>query len=246
MTSGMPGADSINPVTASLIQAATSLYGTTPVFWGRYFTSVTTGGIAEYHHATENPPLNAAGVRLLPVARQTKHVNGDAALGLTDGIANAQDFISTFGVAALAAQGGVFYMFLDVESTPPLSQDYYTGWVQGLAQESQSLSNGQVQLLPCVYGTRSDVVTWAVVQAAMAAGVPCRGAWIARYFSGTSTLGNWDDAIVTPESPKPFPCPILAWQYSDSGVGGQIDCSQTNPGLDIQATLLNFLVLPPA
>ncbi|HEY6444935.1 MAG TPA: hypothetical protein VIY53_00630 [Acidobacteriaceae bacterium] len=246
MATGLPAADSISPVTSNMIQSATNFYGATPAFWGRYFTSVSTGGIAEYHHATENGPLNSAGIRLLPVARQTKNVNGTAAQGTADGNANAQDFITTFGVDVLTAQGGSFYMFLDVESTPALSQAYYTGWAQGLAQESQSLSNGAVQVLPCVYGTQSDVPTWTAVAAAMSAGVPCGGAWIARYFSGQCAMGQWNDAVVTPHAPVPFPCPILAWQYAENCLNGMIDCSQTNPEIDVQNQLLKFLVLPPA
>jgi hypothetical protein len=137
-------------------------------------------------------------------------------------------------------------MFLDVESTPALSQAYYTGWAQGLAQQAQALSNGSVQVLPCVYGTQSDIATWTAVAAAMAAGVPCGGAWIARYFSGQCAMGQWNDAVVKPHAPVPFPCPILAWQYAEDCLNGTIDCSQTNPEIDVQNQLLKFLVLPPA
>jgi hypothetical protein len=246
MATGLPGADSISPVTANLIQAATDNYGSVPVFWGRYFTSVTTTGDAEYRHAVENLPLNQAGIRLLPIARQTNHVNRGTQQGIDDGMANAEDFISTFGAGLLAAQGGVFCMFLDVESTPSLSLEYYTGWAQGLALESQALTTGTVQVLPCVYGTQSDAATWGAVQAAMAAGIPCQGAWIARYYTGSCALTDWDDAVVTPVVPSPFPCPILAWQYAGDCLGGLIDCSQTNPEIDLEAQLLNYLVLPPA
>jgi hypothetical protein len=248
MAQGSPGADSSAPVTTSLIQSAASLLGAPPVFWGRYFTSVSTKGSVEYHHATENQPLNAAGIRLLPVGRQTANVGGTTQQGITDGSANAKDFISTFGASVLAAQGGKFYMFLDVEGSPSLSQAYYTGWAQGLAQESQALSasDASVQVLPCVYATQGDTVTWTAVQAAMNAGVACYGAWIARYYTSQCTMGDWLDAIVTPSEPAPFPCPILAWQYAGNCLNGQIDCSQTNPHLDAQTQLLDFLVLPPA
>jgi len=229
-----------------MIQGASGLLGATPVFWGRYFTSVSTTGDVEYRHSDENQPLNAAGIRLLPIGRQTANVNGNQEQGVTDGVANAQDFITTFGVEVLTQQGGRFYMFLDVEGSPSLSQAYFEGWAQGLAQEATSLSGGSVAILPCVYATQSDTETWSSVASAMAAGTQCHWAWIARYYTGQCNMGEWDPAVLTPTAPAPFPCPILAWQYAGNCLQGQIDCSQTNPEIDIEAQLLAFLVLPPA
>ena len=246
MAQGLPGADSSTSVTTSMIHGASALLGATPVFWGRYFSSITAVGKVEYRHAVENPVLNAAGIRLLPVARQTGNVNGSRQQGVADGVANAQDYIQTFGPQILRQQGGRFYMFLDVEGSPSLSADYFAGWAQGLAQESASLSAGSVALLPCVYATQSDRATWIAVAAAMAAGTQCHGAWIARYATGQCSMGAWEPAIVTPAAPVPFPCPILVWQYAGNCMGGQIDCSQTNPGIDVNGQLLAFLVLPPA
>ncbi len=247
MAQGLPGADSISPVTAPLIQSASDLLGATPAFWGRYFTSAQTTGAVEYHHATEDPPLHAAGIRLLPVARQTAHVNGSFEQGIEDGVANANDFISTFGMPYLASQGGRFYMFLDVEGSPSLSPGYYAGWAQGLAQRSATLSGalGTVAVLPCVYATQGDEPTWAALSAACKGGAQCMGIWIARYDPGTCQMGQWSDSIVTPRSPSPFPWPILAWQYAGNCLKGAIDCSQTNPHIDAQSQLLDFLVLPP-
>jgi hypothetical protein len=247
---GQPGADSSSPVTASLIQSATDFYGATPAFWGRYFTSVNTAGSVEYRHAVENQPLNAAGIRLLPIARQTANVDGSLQQGIEDGVANARDFITTFDASFLSSQGEKFYMFLDVEGSPSLSPDYFTGWALGLAEESASSSNnlsrGSVGILPCLYATQGDAATWVALAAAQAAGVRCMGVWIARYFSGNCEMGEWSDLIVTPAAPDPFPWPILAWQYAGNCLDGAIDCSQTNPNIDAQGQLLDFLVLPPA
>jgi hypothetical protein len=231
-----------------LINAATELLGAAPVFWGRYFTSVSTTGSVEYRHAKENQPLNQAGIRLLPIARQTPRVNGSLDQGIADGVANAQDFITTFSPQALASQGGQFMMFLDVEGPPKpsLSQDYFSGWAQGLAQEARAVSGGSVRILPCIYGTQSNVKTWSAVAAAMSSGVECHGAWIARFRAGKCTMGQWDSKVVTPRSPSPFPCPILAWQYAEECLNGRIDCSQTNPDIDVESQLLAFLALPPA
>jgi hypothetical protein len=245
MARGIPAADSSTPVSAEMIESAASLLGATPVFWGRYFTSVSTPGTVEYRHALENAPLSQAGVRLLPIARQTPNVNGSLDRGIVDGVANARDFIATFTSGVLASQGGQFLMFLDVEGSPSLSQDYFTGWAQGLAQEAQAASGGSVRIMPCVYGPQSDVETWSALAGAMSAGVECHGAWIARFRTGKCTMGEWDANIVTPVAPTPFPCPILAWQYAANCLEGRIDCSQTNPDIDVEAQLLDFLVLPP-
>jgi hypothetical protein len=248
MAQGLPGADSSLPVTSELINAAASLLGATPIFWGRYFTRVSTSGSVEYRHATENQPLNQAGIRLLPIARQTPRVNGSMDQGIADGAANAQDFIKTFSPEVLASQGGQFLMFLDVEASLSLSADYFTGWTRGLAQEATAASGGSVRLLPCIYGSQGDVDTWPALAAAIASGAECHGAWIAHYYRpGKCTMGDWDPTFVTPSTTGPFPCPILAWQYAGNCLtsAGEIDCSQINPNIDVEAQLLSFLALPP-
>jgi hypothetical protein len=233
-------------VTTALIESATDILGDTPVFWGRYFTNISKTEAPEYLHATENPILHEAGIRLLPIARQTANVAGDAVQGKNDGMANAQDLIATFGVAFLAERGGKFYMFLDVEGEPSLSQAYFEGWSDGLAEQAQTMAEGAVEILPCVYGMQSDTTTWTALAAAVESGTQCFGAWIARYHTGECSMGEWQPEIVTPVKPTPFPCPILAWQYAGDCNDGQMDCSQTNPAIDIKTDLLPYLVLPPA
>ena len=249
MAKGKPGADSSVIVTSQimgkgLIDLATDLFGETPVFWGRYFTSTSTGGNVEYRHLKENKALRASNIRLLPIARQTKNVDGTVADGSADAQENCDDLISTFGADYLASLSSEFYMFLDVEGSPSLSQDYYTGWAQTLVAHSSSASGGRVTIHPCVYGTQSDKTTWSTVTAAMSAGVPCKGAWIARWpSSGCQPLPDWSDVLVTP--PGGIPCPILLWQYADDcHGGGGFDCSTTNPSINLQ-DFLTRLVLPP-
>jgi hypothetical protein len=229
-----------------LIDLARSHFGTVPAFWGRYFTSPETTGSVEYHHALEGAALNASGIRVLPVARQTTHVNGTADEGAADAAANAADFLASFGASYLVTLGNVFYMFLDVEGSPSLSADYYTGWAQALAASSNSATGGAVTLRPCLYAEPKDAPTWAALKQAMANGADCGGAWVARYLNdGCTRFPDWNDAFVTPDGGAP--CPILLWQYAGNCYGnGGIDCSQTNPALDPNETLLKFLALPPA
>jgi len=247
---GLPGADSSVPVNnqidgQNLVALAADLYGTMPAFWGRYFTSAGTTGTVEYRHRRENRLLNANGVRLLPIARQTKRVGGTRADGSMDAQANAEDILATFPVDYLTSLGGRFYMFLDVEGAPSLSPSYYAGWAATIGTHSRDITGGQVELLPCVYASWGDVKTWEALAAAATGGAACEGAWVARWrVDGCSPLLDWDDAIVLPT--VELPCEVLVWQYADDCHGGAgFDCDQINPSIDAQSDFLNQLILPP-
>jgi hypothetical protein len=250
MAKGKPGADSSVAVTSQvggtgLIELAKNHFGEAPVFWGRYFTSPATSGTVEYRHLRENQPLHDNNIRVLPIARQTRNVGGTVSDGSVDAEQNAEDVIATFGAEYLASQGGQFYLFLDVEAAPSLSSDYYTGWAQTLEAHSASISSDSVSLLPCLYAPRGDTATWQSLANAVESGANCMGAWVARFrVHGCQPLPDWDDALVQPAIA--IPCPVLIWQYSDDCHGnGGFDCSTTNPVIDLQADLLDFLVLPP-
>jgi hypothetical protein len=247
MAQGLPVADSSSPVTDALIAAATQLYGATPAAWGRYFTGPTTQGTVEYHHATESAVLAQHGIRLLPVARQTRDVADSRQQGVADAEQNVADLLDTFTAAALAAQGGEILLFLDVEGnpsagSPSLVLDYYLGWAATVSSVSRSQTGGAVTILPAVYARQGDDATWNVLVEAQAQGVPCHGAWVARYYSGSCTLEDWDAPIVQPA--VALSCEVLLWQYAENCCSGAIDCSQTNPTVDIQTLLLDRLVRP--
>jgi hypothetical protein len=168
MAVGVPGADSSNLVTSqiggqNLIDLASNLFGRPPVVWGRYFTSVASTGVVEYRHLQENQALRSSGIRVLPIARQTKRVDGSVAVGSADAMANAEDLIVTFGADYLASQGGQVIMFLDVEGAPSLSVAYYQGWAATLIVHSQNFPNNKGTMLPCIYGTHSDDTIWRAV-----------------------------------------------------------------------------------
>jgi hypothetical protein len=251
MAKGMPGADSSTLVTSqidgrNLIQLATDLFGQSPVVWGRYFTSAGTTGVVEYRHLKENQILRANNIRDLPIARQTKNVNGSVADGSADAKANAEDLIQTFGADYLASLGGQILMFLDVEGAPSLSAPYYRGWAATLVAHSQDFSINKVTILPCVYGTQADDRTWGAVAEAIGPAVEFHGAWVARWrVSGCNSLLEFDDNIVRPRSLPPS-LKVLLWQYSNEcHGGGGFDCNETNPSIDLQRDLLSKCVLPP-
>jgi hypothetical protein len=230
---------------ANLLNLAEQLFGTAPVLWGRYFTSASTTGNVEYRHLKENQPLRDRGIRVLPIARQTLHVNGSQADGRADAEANADDLITTFGPDYLATQGGQFLLFLDVEGVPALSADYYFGWATTLMVHSRNSTGGKVAILPCVYGVQSDDLTWNNLNAACARGAECHGVWIARWrVRGCNAPLPFDPAIVSPR--VQLPRKILLWQYSDDCHGpGGFDCDQTNPAIDLNQDLLDKCILPP-
>ena len=249
MPKGRGGADSSNLVTSQiggrmLLDLAAQSLGETPVFWGRYFTSAATTGVVEYRHLKEGQHLRERGIRVLPIARQTRRVAGTAAQGTADAKLNAQDILLTFGADYLKSLGGKFLMFLDVESMPALSLSYYKGWARTLTGYSETATKGAVSLLPCVYGVQSDNPTWRAIAAAADQGVPCHGVWIARWkWHGCHPVPNWNAAAVTPG--VALPCDVLVWQYSDECHGGDgYDCSTTNPGIDFDA-FIKQLILPP-
>jgi hypothetical protein len=251
MAQGSPGADSSVPVTTviagkTLIALAQNLYGSTPVFWGRYFTSAATTGVVEYRHLKENQILFDNNIRVLPIARQTKRVDGTAAEGSADATSNAEDLIKTFGQDYLASQGGKFFMFLDAEGNPPLSLSYYSGWANTLTAYSSTFSGRSVQVMPCVYASQGDNTTWQNLATGCAQGVDCRGIWVARWVEhGCKNLVDWNDAKVNPRIA--LPCKVLIWQYSaDCRGGGGFDCEEVNPSIDLDDDLLNQLILPPS
>src|SRR5215468_2860301 len=248
MAIGSPGADSSNLVTRlingrPMVDVATDLFGRTPVLWGRYFTSAATSGLVEYRAHRENQALRDRNIRVLPIARQTKHVDGAHAEGSVDARLNAEDLIKTFSASYLKSIGGEFLMFLDVEGTPSLSADYYTGWAKTLVDHSQSFSHGAVKILPGVYATQGDDATWQAVATASQRGVQSHGAWVARWrIRGCGRPLDWDPRIVMPR--VRLPCDVLLWQYADECHGGDgFDCNETNPHIDLDDIILSRCVL---
>lgn|SRR5262249_28536056 len=252
MAKGKPGADSSVIVThqingKTLVQLAKEHFEQTPVFWGRYFKSLSNAGAAEYRHKRENGTLRSENIRVLPIAQQTTHVNQSRDVGIADARLNVEDLIVSFGADHLAGFGREFLMFLDVEPSHPLSQSYYAGWAETVISESQERSGNRFTVLPAVYGNQSDDRTWEAISRAADSGHPCHGAWIARYGDrpGCTRLIEWDDDEVLPA--VELPCDVLAWQYTEECHGGDgFDCNETNPNIDAQTKLLDKLILPPA
>ena len=251
MTTGRCGGDSSTPVTTqingrSLPALAEDLFGERPTFWGRYFTSAATTGSVEYRRRRENGLLRNLQIRVAPIARQTLNVDESHAQGGQDAEANAEDVIKTFGADYLKILGGEILLFLDVEGSPSLSTDYYSGWSQTLIAHSRAFSNGAVTLRPCVYATQADDPTWRALAAAIANGAACDGLWVARWLRDPPAClppPDWSDAKVTPGIH--LPCKVLLWQYAPEchGAGG-FDCNIINPAIS-RAEFLERCVLPP-
>jgi hypothetical protein len=254
MAKGRPGADSTTQVNESIdgeniIDQAINLFGEVPLFWGRYFKSLRRLSDYEYIHRDESPLLAARRIRVLPIAQQTPNVGGTEQQGGLDAQGNVEDFIASFNADYLAQQGTEFLMFLDVEPSHPLSEDYYLGWAQAVLSHSLSLSNDRFRVVPAVYLNRHDPTTWrALVRAVDDGGAICGGVWVASYGNpprpGCTSLIEWDnDAVQPPNLTLPFK--VLIWQYTEECHGGDgFDCNETNPNIDLDGDLLSKLIIP--
>jgi len=240
------GVDTLDSVTKKLLTQSQQLLGAKPRFWGRYFKKP---GDGVYKPKSEAPLLRDNGIALLPIARQTKNVAGDAKLGAKDAKANVAAFIGAVGADHLAGQGKEFLMFLDVEGTeknPSLSSDYYKGWAGALVAESRKSSGDRFTILPAVYGRTKDDDTWTAIANAVANGAePCNGAWVARgHLCAAPNPATFETAFLTPDVPLAFP--VLIWQFKlDCPPDKQtFDLDMVNPEAKASKFLLDRLATP--
>jgi hypothetical protein len=234
---GAPGADTMGNVTATNIREASRLLGATPRFWGRYFV----GSDAEYRGHLENKILHDNGIRVAPVCRETNLIHGNSDKGRDIGSRVTSDILLTFGEDYLAAQGGVFYVFLDTEPAPQpaLSTDYYLGWSKAVVSASK-----KVKFLPAVYINHGDDRTANALKVAMQKGAQCYGLWVANYGRNSSLVSPWRKIQATPAID--LDCPVLVHQYIGDVNSGIYDFNEINPYLDAPDSLvLNRLILPP-
>lgn len=245
------GIDSIEPSGSPILgnAASTGYLGQMPQFWGRYFYAPgqrnAAGHVDSHYASSENAFLRANGIRVLPIARQTALVGRDAAQATLDAQNNVAALFEVFPASYLSGADPDVLMFLDIEQDTPVSADYYGAWSDTLVSEAARLSSGRVRLHPAVYCGCKDTVTWAALNAAIAAGAACDGAWIARYYYPGPQPHAWDDHLVLPAALPP--CPMLAWQYwsspDNAPESANFDASIVNTShADM---LMSRLVMPP-
>src|SRR5215471_11343885 len=91
------GADVDALVTQRMVGMAKRQLGAVPQFWGRYFKGPGDQNPVRYQAQLEGPVLRTNNIRVLPIAQQTSHVDGDGPLGSQDGLRNAAAIIASFG-----------------------------------------------------------------------------------------------------------------------------------------------------
>lgn len=241
------GADTLVPVTEDIVQMVRTRFGSTPLFWGRYFKRP--GFAEDYQPQIENRVFNANAIRLLPIARQTNRVAGTATDGAEDAILNVDAFTTSLGVDHLRKIGGELLMFLDVEGTsakqPNLSVEYWMGWSTALVAHSRRVGGGDCVILPAVYCRQNQNPTWDAISRAAQLGFPCAGAWVFRMRTGAcdKPIPQWDAPFNTPA--VTLPCPLMLWQFAiDCVFEGGVDFDMVNPDPGIASALLNRLVFP--
>jgi len=244
------GVDSLVPSDAALLANSQSgaYLGRAPQFWGRYFYApgqTNTAGHRDSHYsAAENAMLRSRGIRVLPIARQTSHVNHPNR-AQQDATRNVQAIFEIFSTQYLSGADPNVLVFLDVEQDNPMTADYYATWSETLITEATRQSQGRVKFHPAVYGSRGDDQTWSELKQAMDNGAVCDGIWIARYFQ-SQTPRPWNDSLVNPK--VSLDCPVLAWQYWASPDNApedlNFDANLASPAhFDI---LIDRLIMPPA
>ena len=235
---------------AALANAETaSFLGRNPVFWGRYFYAPgqknSAGKPDSHYSAAENGFLRANNIKLLPIARQTGNVGGDAARADKDAKNNVAALFEAIPAAYLTGADSTPLMFLDVEQSNPMSAEYYATWSKKVADYSRDASSNRVQIRPAIYAGPKATKTWKALSVALSNGSACYGIWSARYYYGSPVPPTWDDTLVTPDgSPAP---PVLAWQYwasaDDAKPAFNFDASISSPAhFD---ALLDGLIMPP-
>jgi hypothetical protein len=228
----MQGADTSIIVDSALITRAAKRIGGNPQFWGRYFKGPGDPNPAQYQPHKENAVFSAAGIPILPIARQTTHVGGSEAAGATDARNNIAAINAAFGGTVLAARPVPLLVFLDVEPSHPLSAAYYTGWSREIAASSSKLA-------PAVYLNQSDTTTWKAIKDCIDKNSKCAGVWVAHYFvsKGCWPVPAWNAADVEPKGIK-VAVPIFAWQFC--GDCDEVDYSLINSSLanDLRAGLI--------
>src|ERR1700756_1457002 len=103
---GAPGADSSTEVVhrilgKTLLEHASGLFGSPPRFWGRYFKTPEQQGGTQYNPKTEHAALSAAGIRVVPIARQTGRIHGTKDDGAADAKGNVLAILAAFGLQYL-------------------------------------------------------------------------------------------------------------------------------------------------
>jgi len=242
------GADTLVPVTDAIVASVRTKFGTTPLFWGRYFKRP--GFAQDYQPQLENRVFNDNNIRLLPIARQTNRVAGTATQGAEDALLNVDAFTTSLGVDHLGKVGGEMLMFLDVEGTsasqPNLSLEYWMGWSSALVSYSRLVSGGDFMLIPAVYCRQNQNPTWEVIARAAQLGFACAGAWVFRMRTGACDKpipAAWDAPFNTPA--VELPCPIMLHQFAiDCVFEGGVDFNMVNPDPAVAAAFLNRLVFP--
>jgi hypothetical protein len=251
--SGMPdlllGADTLVPVTTSIVTRTRKHLGSSPAFWGRYFKRPDFP--EDYQPATENAVFHENRIRLLPIARQTNRVAGTASEGAADAIQNVDAFVKSLSFEHLASIGGELLMFLDVEGTsdkhPNLSTEYWIGWSAALVAHSRRISDGAFVVVPGVYCRQNQNPTWEALNRATALGFPCLGAWVFRMRKDACTkpVPSWDAPFLMPATT--LPCPVMLWQFAiDCLFAGGVDFDMVNPDPAVESALVNRLIIPPA
>ncbi len=188
------GADISCAGNSHLIDVAGQVLTKPPAFFGRYFKKPGNTDPVQYQSASENAIFGKTGIRILCIGRQTNHVNGSGALGVSDAADNINAIMAAFGPQYLKNLGMAPIVFLDTEPQNPMSAEYYSSWASTLTNPPAGIDTAGLSFTPAIYLNKSDDTTWKALQRAIGGGAPCAGAWVARYVGIGNGLALYDSA----------------------------------------------------
>lgn len=210
-----------------------------PMAWGRYIINTAArnpgdGGVRELTIA-ELARLSDAGLGLVPIVtpdQSTLHGSTDQGKKLAQQAVALVRFI-LFGAHQRYANTSIL-VFLDIEGTSPVSDEFLIGWCEGMRENK--LGTG-LQALPGVY--TSAGLLGRQVRLALQNTVgrcPIQGLWLAQYVNlpPQQIPATWRDfredrAHRLPALPDGIP--VYLWQYRTVSSHPSVDYSLVNPEL---------------
>lgn len=165
--------DSYQPATrevADLIKQETGVY---PVAWGRYLGSI---------HPAEIDLFAELGIDLVAIDNgSVRLVCGDHVTGTHLGKQAVDRLMALTNDKTKSRLG--YTIFLDIESSPNLSADFYHGWALAVCDAGA---------VPAVYipNYKYHPESWIALERAIADGAPCAGTWSAWYEHQTADQIN--------------------------------------------------------
>ena len=201
------------------------------VAWSRYLVNHagadTSHTVLKELRLTEVAFLTASHVPLIPIYMPAQQIlKGSEASGAA-AATEAENLIDA--IASPSHEQKIIMIFLDVEGTQPVSNDFLLGWCKGL----RDYQSHHVQFQPAIY-TNAGPLGQSTRLAINAIRPQCqiKGLWYARYVATKALPTAWPDfnESLKHEVEAVPDVPVYLWQYYEDAKK-QMDFNLINPTL---------------